>query len=144
MEKHDIDILCVQETRKNTNEVIRYKEYIIIYSTDIEEPVKKPNTGIAKGKGKLKNKEYQKPEHYEELGVAIIYKVKLEKYRLEYKQISNKLMSVKFNMHGPPLTITNVHPPQGEHKKGLEYRETWWEDLIKYTLKIKCKIYISC
>lgn len=41
MEMEDIDILAIQETKRNTNDVFRYKNHVFIFSTSVEAVPKK-------------------------------------------------------------------------------------------------------
>ena len=54
MEKHEIDIACLQETKIPTNRKFKIKDYIFITSTDIKGGAKKKDDNSANAKAKSK------------------------------------------------------------------------------------------
>ena len=50
------------------------------------------------------------------IGVGIVYRDTMEPYRINYTQHNSRIITAKFKLHGPPLTIINQAAPQDAHK----------------------------
>ena len=133
MEKEDIDVMCLQETKRPHNDVIRKGDYIFVFASNITNASKKDREekfqfknnkgkkregnsiqdhepkGKGHGKGKRKKDDKKETEWH---GVGIAYKANLEKCRHFYKQSSSREISIQFEARGSPLRITNVYAPQ--------------------------------
>jgi exonuclease III len=86
MGKHDISILCVQETRIPHSCVEDKQEYTFVFSSS-----------------STNNDEYH--------GVGFCYKKLLERYRNHYQQIDSNMMNIEINMHGNSLVIITAYIP---------------------------------
>ena len=88
MGRHNIDIMCLQETKipDSCYEVIKYFTFVFSSVSKIR-------------------------EHW---GVGICYRNYVKKYRNHYKQISSNIMSMEINMHGNPLIIISVYTPHDD------------------------------
>eukprot|EP00972_Heterocapsa_arctica_P018041 2666912-Heterocapsa_arctica.AAC.1 len=74
MEKHDISILCLQETSIPHSCVEDKQGYTFLFSSS-----------------STPNEEYH--------GVGFCYKKSMEKYRNYYQQIDSNMMEIEINMH---------------------------------------------
>ena len=101
MERHNIDIMCLQETKipDSCYEVRIGFTFIFSSVSTIR-------------------------EHW---GVGICYRNHMEKYTNHYKQFSSNIMSMETNMHGSPLVIISVYIPHGDSDNNS--RDRVWEYL---------------
>ena len=83
----NIDILCIQETKLPNSTVEKRKRHTFAFPTNSKD-----------------NREHH--------GVGICYN-KMEKYRNNYKQIDNHILTLEI-MHGNPLTIASIHIPHDQ------------------------------
>ena len=104
MEKHSIDIMCLQETKIPHSCYEVRKGYTFVFSS----------TSTVR-------------EHW---GVGICYRNYIEKYRNNYKQMTSNLMSMEINMHGNPLVIISAYMPHDDSDN--QSRERTWEDPTGY------------
>uniref|UniRef100_UPI00404B0406 endonuclease/exonuclease/phosphatase family protein n=1 Tax=Flavobacterium sp. TaxID=239 RepID=UPI00404B0406 len=84
-----IDIMCIQETKLPSSTVEKRKGHTFVFSTNSKD-----------------NREHH--------GVGICYNNKMEKYRNNYKQINNHILTIEINMHGNPMTIASIYIPHDQ------------------------------
>ena len=101
MERHNIDIMCIQETK------IRDSCY----------EVRKGFTFVFSSVSTIR-------EHW---GVGICYRSYMGNYRNYYKQLSSNIMSMEINMHGNPMIIISAYIPHDDSDNNS--RDRAWEDL---------------
>lgn len=121
MEAQEIDLLCLQETKRPLNDTFTKGDYCFVFSSDyntIHKPKTnddflhkanakpKPIKGHGKGKRKLPN-----PDQ-EHIGVGFCYSNKMEKMRESFQQISGREIHIKFRSRNTPLYVINVNAPQ--------------------------------
>ena len=101
MERHSIDVMCLQETK----------------IPDSCYEVRKGFTFAFSSVSTIR-------EHW---GVGIWYRNYMEKYRDYYKQISSNIMSMGISMHGNPMVIISTYMPHDDSDNNS--RDRVWEYL---------------
>ena len=125
MESQRIDILALQETRVNNNSVEQHGDYIFYFSTSVNHEQKSRAEKERQRQSKLSCKTLSEIELYnldaEKQGVALVYHKKMQKPKLNVKQINGRLMLVTFDTVPIRTNLIAVYAPHsGRNDQELE------------------------
>ena len=117
MTKHNIDILCLQETKINSNSKEIHDDFVMIWSSGVSDDNRNKAEEL-----KRSGRASRTPEHnrtfraaIEHLGVGIVYRKKLQKYVKDIKQVSARNIMMTLHMHAGCLDIVSTYVPQACH-----------------------------
>ena len=115
MKKHIIDILCLQETKINSNSREIHDGYTMYWSTGISDDARNKADNLKpSGKATIQNLEHARAfrSAIEHLGVGICYSHKVQKYVTNVQQISARNICITLKKQIGDLDIISSYAPQ--------------------------------
>ena len=123
MESQRIDILALQETRVNNNCVEQHGDYAFYFSTSVNQEQKSHAEKERQRQSKLRCKTLSEIELYnldaEKQGVALVYHKRMQKSKLNVKQINGRLMLITFDTVPIRTNLIAIYAPHS----GRNYQE---------------------
>ena len=129
MDKHQIDILALQETYVNTNSKMKRGKYTFFHSTDVtDEDRTRAKQIMGKGKGQRKGQHRlgNQPDQ-ERHGVAFIVKNSILPIIEDITQIDGRNISIKIRDHHSKILFVNTYAPHSGYE--LEVKEKHFQKL---------------
>ena len=119
MHKNKIDVLCLQETKINSNSREEHDGFIMFWSSGIEDDCRNKAEELKRsGKGCRNNAAHARifRSAIEHLGVGIVYRKSLQSYVVDVKQHSARNIMLTFSMPAGRLDIISTYAPQACHE----------------------------
>ena len=137
MQKHSIDVLCLQETKMATSslEKKRYEwaeeSYTIYFSSNAKPKPKQTAKPKAAPGGKAKAGTQSKPKTviWEPLGVGMVLNERAQNAVVDVEKTDSRIMHAKFECEGTSLNIINHHAPQSGTY--ISHKHRHWRTLEK-------------
>lgn len=136
MKKHKLDILCMQETKVNSNSSETHDGYLFYWSSDISDDARNKARDLKNsGKAKADNPQHRRIflDTIEHLGVGVVCAPRLKKYVMNVKQCSARNLIVSIKTLGPALDIVSTYTPQAGHtdKQATEKHYAELEEIMQ-------------
>ena len=129
MTKNKIDILMIQETHMNCNQLIKQKDHTFILSTSCETTTI-PNPNLAapnpNPKRRPRRAEVQNREFH---GTGIVISNKLIRLVKSYTSHSGRHIQITFALHDRELTIHSAYAPTND--KPVQDKQAFYDHLTK-------------
>ena len=119
MKKHAIDILCLQETKINSNAKECHDKYVMFWSSGIKDEDRNKAADLWRsGKASSSNRAHAQifRNAIEHLGVGIVYAKHLEKYVVDIRQRDARNIMLTLRMQAGYLDIISTYAPQACHR----------------------------
>ena len=148
MEKHSLDILCLQETKINSNSQENHDSYTMYWSTGVTDDARNKAENL-KRSGKARR---QNPEHMrtfraaiEHLGVGICCSKSIAKFITDVRQISARNIVITLRMQAGDLDVVSTYAPQAcateDRASEKHYEEL--NDILESKYKFSPKIVVG-
>ena len=119
MQKHNIDILCIQESKVNSNSREVHDGYEMFFSSSIKDDDRNKAYDLKRsGTASRDNPEHGRifRSSIEHLGVGIIFSKKVKPHVLDIQQHSARNLVLTLKSQTGPLDIISTYVPQACHK----------------------------
>ena len=119
MQKHKIDILCIQESKVNSNSREVHDGYEMFFSSSIKDDDRNKAYDLKRsGTASRDNPEHGRifRSSIEHLGVGIIFSKKVKPHVLDIQQHSARNLILTLKSQTGPLDIISTYVPQACHK----------------------------
>ena len=118
MTKHNIDILCLQETKINSNSKEEHDGFVMYWSSGVKDDSRNKAEDL-KRSGRARRNNQQDAQTFrnaiEHLGVGIVFKRKIQRYVVDVIQKSARTIVLALCMRTGRLGIVSTYVPQACH-----------------------------
>ena len=118
MDKHKLDILCLQETKINSNARECHDNYVMFCSSGVKDEDRNKAINLKRsGKASRNNDSHNKVFRaaIEHLGVGIVYRKRLEKFIVDVRQHDARNIMLTLRMQAGYLDVISTYVPQACH-----------------------------